>query len=99
MDQSPRSELEFVPGEVTYTFDANWKLQFENGLDHYHFGPTHGSYVDLLQARAKRAPEPTARASQQKDDTEQEGQGSFSFERGHAVIWSIRSQGPIRPAD
>ncbi len=79
-----------MPGSVTYTFDANWKLQFENGLDHYHFAPTHGSYIDLLQERAKTAP-PSGVSASQKDENEPEGQGSFSFANGHAVIWSIRN--------
>ena len=90
VDQSPQGRLEFVPGSVTYTFDANWKLQFENGLDHYHFAPTHGSYIDLLQERAKTSAQSGVSASQ-KDENEPEGQGSFSFANGHAVIWSIRN--------
>ncbi|HTH60302.1 MAG TPA: Rieske 2Fe-2S domain-containing protein, partial [Paraburkholderia sp.] len=34
--QSPTGELEVLPGKSTYTFDGNWKLQNENGLDGYH---------------------------------------------------------------
>jgi phenylpropionate dioxygenase-like ring-hydroxylating dioxygenase large terminal subunit len=88
IDQSPTGQLEVVPGEVTYTFDANWKLQFENGLDYYHFGATHASYVDILKKRAAVAP---ADAGFSKEDpSEGEGQGSFSFDHGHAVMWSIK---------
>jgi benzoate/toluate 1,2-dioxygenase alpha subunit/2,4,5-trichlorophenoxyacetic acid oxygenase 1 len=31
VDQSPQG-VEYVPGAVAYTYDGNWKLQFENGL-------------------------------------------------------------------
>jgi benzoate/toluate 1,2-dioxygenase alpha subunit/2,4,5-trichlorophenoxyacetic acid oxygenase 1 len=56
VDQSPVGRVEHIPGETIYTFDANWKLQFENGLDYYHFGTTHSSYVDILrrQTTARR---------------------------------------------
>lgn len=88
VDQSATGELEFVPGEVTYTFDANWKLQFENGLDYYHFGATHASYVDILQRRASSAS--TSSGVTKEPGDEIEGQGSFDFVHGHAVNWSIR---------
>ena len=53
-DQAPNG-LEYVAGAIDYTFDANWKLQFENGLDFYHFASTHSSYVDILNRRGLRA--------------------------------------------
>lgn len=85
VDQSDTGEVEFVPGESSYTFDGNWKLQFENGLDYYHFASTHSSYVDILK---KRPPGPNAGFTMEGDETE--GQGSFSFDYGHAVNWSIK---------
>jgi len=92
IDQSPSGQVEFVPGESTYTFDANWKLQFENGLDYYHFGATHGSYVDIMKRRPASASSKAGLVSERS--TEEEGQGSFSFEHGHAVNWSIK-QNPL----
>ncbi len=88
IDQSPTGQVEVVPGEISYTFDANWKLQFENGLDYYHFGATHASYVDILKRRAAVAPPDTGFTKE--DASEGEGQGSFSFDHGHAVMWSIK---------
>jgi hypothetical protein len=44
-----------IPGEATYTFNGNWKLPFENGLDFYHRNSTHSSYVDILAERGKRS--------------------------------------------
>jgi benzoate/toluate 1,2-dioxygenase alpha subunit/2,4,5-trichlorophenoxyacetic acid oxygenase 1 len=80
-----RDGLEYVPGSIGYTFDANWKLQIENSLDMYHFASTHVSYIDLLSRRGPselggNAP-PTAGA-----------QGTFSFGRGHAVMWREKSR-------
>ncbi|WP_225703536.1 aromatic ring-hydroxylating oxygenase subunit alpha [Bradyrhizobium cenepequi] len=88
-DQSPVGQLEFVPGDITYTFDANWKLQFENGLDYYHFNSTHSSYVDILAQRA-RSGDATGFTTELADEVE--GQGSFNFRNGHAVNWSIKKQ-------
>jgi benzoate/toluate 1,2-dioxygenase alpha subunit/2,4,5-trichlorophenoxyacetic acid oxygenase 1 len=86
LDQSSTG-WEFVPGPVNYTYDANWKLQLENGLDFYHFGSTHSSYVDVLAKRAKLNP-PTVKPP---PETDPEAQGSFSFANGHSVMWSIRN--------
>jgi len=55
-DQAPEG-LEFVPGGVSYTFDGNWKLQFENGLDYYHFVSTHISFIQILRQRAAKEAE------------------------------------------
>jgi benzoate/toluate 1,2-dioxygenase alpha subunit/2,4,5-trichlorophenoxyacetic acid oxygenase 1 len=88
-DQSPVGQLEFVPGDITYTFDANWKLQFENGLDYYHFNSTHSSYVDILSQRVKSG-DTTGFTTELADEVE--GQGSFNFRNGHAVNWSIKRQ-------
>lgn len=95
-DQGP-SGLEYVPGPVVYTFDANWKLQFENGLDFYHFGSTHSSYIDILNRRLQRAPAPhrtqSGAGAKRESEPDEQGQGSFSFPRGHSVMWST-----LRPA-
>ena len=88
VDQSDTGEVEFVPGASTYTFDGNWKLQFENGLDYYHFATTHSSYVDILKKRQAVAGPEAGFPAEEGDD--EEGQGSFSFDYGHAVNWSIK---------
>jgi phenylpropionate dioxygenase-like ring-hydroxylating dioxygenase large terminal subunit len=89
LDQSDSGEVELVPGASTYTFDGNWKLQFENGLDYYHFTTTHSSYVDILKKRNAKAGLEAGFVAEEPED-EEEGQGSFSFEHGHAVNWSIK---------
>ncbi len=88
-EQAPQG-LECISGTVAYTFDANWKLQFENGLDFYHFATTHSSYIDVLKHRAQRAPAPVAAPAGVPQELEPDAQGTFSFPRGHSVMWSIR---------
>lgn len=85
-DQAPDG-LELVPGAVQYTFDANWKFQFENGLDYYHFETVHSSFVEVLGKRATRNVIPAEAAALR--DPEPPGQGTFSFGNGHSVMWSI----------
>jgi phenylpropionate dioxygenase-like ring-hydroxylating dioxygenase large terminal subunit len=88
LDQSA-SGFEFVPGPVIYTYDGNWKLQFENGLDFYHFNTTHSAYVDVLARRAKAIPYTGPTYSEDAED-EDDAQGTFSFAYGHSVMYSIR---------
>jgi benzoate/toluate 1,2-dioxygenase alpha subunit len=40
-----------VPGQVTFTYAANWKLQLENCSDAYHFTSAHPSYIRVLERR------------------------------------------------
>lgn len=49
--QSPTGELEVLPGKSAYTYDGNWKLQNENGLDGYHVSTVHYNYVATVQHR------------------------------------------------
>jgi len=94
-DQGPEG-LEFVPGTVSYEFDANWKFQFENGLDYYHFFPTHASFVQILRQRPPAEVPPDMASDLQ--DPDPEAAASFSFPYGHAVTWSVGlgGQGPDR---
>lgn len=89
VDQSPVGAVEFVAPHIQYTFDANWKLQFENGLDSYHFMSTHSSYVDILKERLKVTD--MSRFPSEAPD-EADAAGSFGFRNGHAVQWSIQHE-------
>jgi phenylpropionate dioxygenase-like ring-hydroxylating dioxygenase large terminal subunit len=92
VDQSPRG-VECVPGEVTYTYDGNWKLQFENGLDYYHFATTHASYMDVMQHRVKSGA--VAAPKTYEGDDIAEAAGSYTFSHGHALMYAIRKQGRV----
>ncbi|UUX94973.1 SRPBCC family protein [Aquabacterium sp. J223] len=97
MDQAPDG-FETVPGAIAYTFNANWKLQLENGLDYYHFSSTHASYMDVIRNRGGEGANPPAPERWFPDDTMD--QGTFGFDRGHAVMWgnrnSLRVTRPLR---
>ncbi len=79
--------LEFVPGRSLYTYDANWKLQLENGKDFYHLTSTHPSFVEIVSRRKAgesrnkqvNSPDFLARISKQG--------GMFTFAHGHGGIW------------
>ncbi len=94
-DQAPEG-LEYVPGNVSYTFDGNWKFQFENGLAYYHFFPTHASFVQILRQRPPAEVPPDMATD--LADPDPEAAASFSFPYGHAVTWSVGlgGQGPDR---
>ncbi|MEJ7929677.1 aromatic ring-hydroxylating dioxygenase subunit alpha [Ramlibacter sp. AN1015] len=91
-DQSPHG-VEYLPGSMHYTFDGNWKLQLENGLDYYHFSSTHSAYMDVLQQRvqAGAAPAPVSHEAPEVP----EGAGSWSLGNGHAMMYAIRKQGRV----
>lgn len=88
--------LELVPGAVTYTYNANWKLQIENSADAYHFVPTHLSYIQLLSKRA--AAEAALRPSYLSNFREVDAnRGSFCFAHGHNVLWGANANIEARP--
>lgn len=89
-DQAPDG-LEFIPGSASYTFDGNWKLQFENGLDAYHFPSTHAAFVNILKRRP--APPVPPDLDVVTDAAKAPASGTISFPRGHAMSWSIGAPG------
>lgn len=91
-DQSPRG-VEYVPGHVSYTYEGNWKLQMENGLDYYHFLSTHASYMDVMQHRVKTGATSIAHTYEQADVPE--AAGSYAVENGHVLMYAIRKQGRV----
>lgn len=91
-DQSPQG-VEYVPGNVTYTYEGNWKLQVENGLDFYHFASTHASYMDVMQHRTKAGTAEPGRTYE--PDGVQECAGSWGLGNGHAMMYAIRKQGRV----
>jgi benzoate/toluate 1,2-dioxygenase alpha subunit/2,4,5-trichlorophenoxyacetic acid oxygenase 1 len=83
-DQAPDG-LEYIPGEAGYTYDGNWKLQFENGLDAYHFATTHAAFVDIVRNRPRAGPPPQAPGPIIA--------GTISTAHGHAMSWSVGAPG------
>ena len=85
-------ELEVLPGTSTYTYEGNWKLQNENGLDGYHVSTVHYNYVATVQRQQVEAERGGAAATL---DYSKLGAGDaatddgwFSFANGHSVLFS-----------
>lgn len=100
--QSPTGELEVLQGKSTYSYDGNWKLQNENGLDGYHVSTVHYNYVATVQHRQQVNVEKGG-ASDTLDysklgagDTETDD-GWFSFNNGHSVLFSDMPNPAVRP--
>jgi benzoate/toluate 1,2-dioxygenase alpha subunit len=96
MEQSPQG-MEFVPGRITYTYDANWKLQMDNGTDFYHLTSTHPSFMEVVKRREnENAGNVEAKMFDWSKRLLQTG-GMFGFRNGHTVIWLDQPQPERRP--
>lgn len=104
VEQSVDGELEVIPGSSRYTFDGNWKLQNENGVDGYHVSTVHMNYVSTIQHRSKLDAENSAADKKQSLDYSKLGasdkdtdDGWFSFEHGHTLLYSDMPNAQVRP--
>ncbi|WP_166363517.1 anthranilate 1,2-dioxygenase large subunit [Pseudomonas akapageensis] len=100
--QSPTGELEILPGKSTYSYEGNWKLQHENGLDGYHVSTVHYNYVSTVQHR-QQVNAQNGEASTTLDysklgagDAETDD-GWFSFNNGHSLLFSEMPNPNVRP--
>jgi anthranilate 1,2-dioxygenase (deaminating, decarboxylating) large subunit len=100
--QSPTGELEIIPGKSTYSYEGNWKLQHENGLDGYHVSTVHYNYVSTVQHRhqvniqAGSAPATLDYSKLGAGDAETDD-GWFSFDNGHSLLFSEMPNPTVRP--
>jgi benzoate/toluate 1,2-dioxygenase alpha subunit len=97
VDQDPDGAIEVVPGPQAYTYDGNWKLQSENGVDGYHIGTIHGNYVQTIQNRHKLSPDPRIKPMDVSRFSLFPG-GYYAFENGHVVLWNESPNPEIRAA-
>ncbi|NLH83070.1 MAG: Rieske 2Fe-2S domain-containing protein, partial [Phyllobacteriaceae bacterium] len=95
VDQAPDG-IEVLRGSGTYTFDANWKLQAENGADGYHVSATHWNYAATTQRRGADGKVDTVKAMNAGAWAKQGG-GSYSFKHGHMLLWTNWSNPEDRP--
>ncbi|NIF76771.1 anthranilate 1,2-dioxygenase large subunit [Paraburkholderia sp. Cy-641] len=104
--QSPTGELEVLPGKSTYTFDGNWKLQNENGLDGYHVSTVHYNYVATVQHRIEsnaknggsgESASGTLDYSKLGAGDHETDDGWFAFKNGHSVLFSDMPNPEVRP--
>ena len=94
-DQSPTGELEVLPGETTYIYQGNWKLQAENGLDGYHLPTTHANYFMTVGQRAKGLSGNTTKTVNPSGMFN--GSGFLAFKYGHGLIYFNYPNPQVRP--
>lgn len=95
MDQGPHG-MEFIPGRSIYTYNANWKLQLDNGLDAYHLTSTHISFMEIQGRRRAGAGNVEARQFDWAKRPTQTA-GMFTFPYGHAAFWANQAEPEKRP--
>jgi benzoate/toluate 1,2-dioxygenase alpha subunit len=84
--------LEVVRGASTYTYDANWKMQMENGADGYHVSSVHWNYVATMGNRK----EDGVQAVDPNGWSKSIG-GVYGFENGHMLLWTKMLNPEVRP--
>lgn len=97
LEQSPQG-MELVPGELSYVYKGNWKLQLENTLDAYHLTSTHTSFMSIVRAR-KSSKDDSALKAQDFASFKRPGlvRGNYTFKYGHAMNWGNNPEPQIRP--
>ncbi|BFM50900.1 anthranilate 1,2-dioxygenase large subunit [Marinomonas sp. THO17] len=100
--QSPTGELEVLPGKSAYTYEGNWKLQNENGLDGYHVSTVHYNYVATVQHRSQLDAEKensveTLDYSKLGAGDADTDDGWFAFQNGHSLLFSDMVNPTVRP--
>ena len=100
VDQSEEG-LEILPGATTYTYDGNWKLQAENGVDGYHLEAIHGNYVMTIANRAKLKKDAdkvkSVAVGELASGTTEMPAGYFSYGNGHVTLYGELPNPQDRP--
>lgn len=103
VEQAEDGELEVLPGKSTYTFNGNWKLQNENGLDGYHVSTVHYNYVSTVKHRRELEAQKhgdngdTLDYSKLGAGDKDTDDGWFSFANGHSLLFSDMPNPQVRP--
>ena len=80
--------IELIKGVCSYSYDGNWKLQAENGVDGYHPSTVHWNFIATQQHRAKMdAKGDKTKGMNPVTDPNKVKGGYFDFGRGHTMIW------------
>ncbi|MGR9090496.1 MAG: SRPBCC family protein [Gammaproteobacteria bacterium] len=98
VDQHPEGAIEVIPGQQSYTFDGNWKLQAENGVDGYHVDTIHANYIETVTRRQKLLAGKDPVKAADVSGIDQFPGGYFAFENGHVLLWNEWPNPQVRPA-
>jgi benzoate/toluate 1,2-dioxygenase alpha subunit len=96
VDQSPQG-IEVLKGRSVYTFNGNWKLQAENGVDAYHVDSVHANYVQMIQNRAKINAAGKPLKVLAVGDYNLNATGYYDLGNGHTLIWTQMTNPQDRP--
>jgi len=96
VDQSPQG-LEVLQGRSVYTYNGNWKLQAENGVDGYHVDTVHANYVQMIKNRARINAESKGMKVLAVGDFTRNRGGYYDLKNGHTVIWTDITNPQDRP--
>ena len=80
--------LEVLAGIQTYTYDGNWKLQAENGVDGFHVEAIHGNYIQTIQRRAKIMMGEDAVKAPEIGGMDKLPGGYYDLGNGHVMLWN-----------
>ncbi|MDX3908579.1 MAG: Rieske 2Fe-2S domain-containing protein [Sphingobium sp.] len=98
VDQDENGQIDVIPGPQVYTFDGNWKLQAENGVDGYHVGSIHSNYILTTNNRQRIAAGNDVVSAVDVSGFNKLAGGYYAFENGHVVLWNELPNPQVRPA-
>lgn len=93
VDQAPDG-LEVLRGNSSYIYDANWKLQIENGADGYHVSSVHWNYSATM---GRRNYEAEGTRTVDANGWSKSVGGVYAFENGHILLWTELLNPEVRP--
>lgn len=96
VDQDPTGQIEIVPGPQAYTYDGNWKLQTENGVDGYHINSIHGNYVATTVNRFQLSGDNLRVKPMDVSKFSKFPGGYYAFRNGHVVLWNQSPNPEVR---
>ena len=91
VDQAPEG-IEVLAGNSSYIYDANWKLQMENGADGYHVSSVHWNYLATMGRRHEEGTKAVDASGWSKSVN-----GVYGFENGHILLWTNTVNPEVRP--
>ncbi len=96
VDQAPQG-WEVLRGSAEYTYEGNWKLQVENGVDGYHFDVVHRTFVGVVQRRASREKDSVRALDVQRLGKPEVATGCYDLGGGHTLLWTDYPNPQDRP--
>ncbi len=96
VDQSPNG-VEVLKGSSSYTYNGNWKLQAENGVDGYHVASVHANYITTVMQRMKSTSVGDKTQTLDASKITSAAGGYYDLGKGHTLIWSELANPESRP--